>query len=256
MNVIRIISEEINKFLLNEALENIDEDVDLIYNKFFKDDVEEFNQTKKITNHMFLERTSDTSMLKTQASLKAHQQNPCNIYINDGKNAYNPIKNKLYMSLHQGVVNMIRNAGSLEIALYNIDAHQKNSFKDQITDKKIKGSIHHELLHWLDDTFNNLHIKKELSTASEIGINRALKGKNVNTSKIEIQGQMGNVKQFKNITPQRVYDNLSFQDLINSIPTLQHINGILNSVEKIQWKKDLLSRMNRENLLGNNMKQK
>ena len=256
MSLLSIINEEINAFLLNEALENIDEDVDLLYNKFFKDDVDKFNQTKQIDGNMFTKEMSNTSILQTQASLKAHEQNPCEIYINNGKNAYNPNKQYLYMSAHSDVVNLIRNAGSLELAINELPTDQHRNFKNELTEKKIRGSIHHELLHWLDDTFNNRHIRKKVNTASEIGREKAFNGRNVNSTKFEIQGQMGNIKQFKSTTPERVYNYLTFQDLVSSIPTLTHINKLLSNEEKIQWKKDLLTRMNRENLLGDNMKLK
>jgi len=256
MSLLSIINEEINAFLLNEALENIDEDVDLLYNKFFKDDVDKFNQTKQIDGDMFTKEMSNTSILQTQASLKAHEQNPCEIYINNGLNAYNPNKQYLYMSAHRDVVNLIRNAGSLELAINELPTDKHRNFKNEITDKRIKGSIHHELLHWLDDTFNNRHLQKTINRASEMGREKAYKGRNVNSTKFEIQSQMGNVKQFKNNTPEKVYNFLSFEDLVSSLPTLSHIYKILNGDEKIQWKKDLLTRMNRENLLGSNMKLK
>lgn len=240
--------------LLNEALEQIDEDVNLLYQTYFKKDIEKFNQTGIISDNMFNQANSDTSILKTKSSLRAHQLNSCDIFINYNSNSYSPHNQIIKISAHFGVINIIKEEGNLEKALKTIPDYQYKSFKNELSEHKIKGSIHHELIHWLDDTFNNRHLMKTLNSFSEIGRNKKLKGKNVNTTKMEIQAQMGNIKQFKNNTPDNVYDYLSFNDLVNSIPTLHTVYHNLNNIEKKEWKKNLLSRMSRENLVGKNMK--
>ena len=249
-----LISE--SKIVLSERLEEIDQDVNLLYDKYFKNDIEKFNQTKEISFGMFNPATGSTSILKTEASVKAHGMNPCDITINYGKNAYSPYQQDIYLSANMSAVRVIKDAGNLENALEDILISKHRSFKNELTEKKIKGSIHHELLHWLDDTFHNQHIKKYSKVATEIGVDKTLKGKDVNTTKFEIQGQMGNIKQFKNNTPDRVYNFLSFNEFIKSVPTLNHIYNTIGDSEKIEWKRNLLTRMHRENLLGDNMKLK
>jgi hypothetical protein len=84
------------------------------------------------------------------------------------------------------------------IDLNDLDDDVKPLFEKDLSEPRIKGSIHHELTHWVDDTMNNQHIDKfiknnEKKTAEE---NNVLKY--INTHYLERQAQIHNIKQLHN----------------------------------------------------------
>ena len=75
--------------------------------------------------------------------------------------------------------------------------YQYNNLKSDFSEARIKGSIHHELAHWIDDTMNKQHIERRIEKQMKADT-RDLKGIPVNTTKMEIQGQIHNIKQAHN----------------------------------------------------------
>ncbi len=71
-------------------------------------------------------------------------------------------------------------------------------------------------------------------------------------TKVEIQGQIHNVKQLYN-KYMDIWDDLSFMDMIGMSPPLIGIYNELNFEQKKTWTRDLKTRMFRENLLGKKM---
>ena len=132
------------------------------------------------------------------------------------------------------------------------DYKQKKIFKIEFTEEKIKGSIHHELTHWIDDVFHNRHIEKRINKQVELQT-RDIGGIPVNATKMEIQGQIHNIKQLYNKYKNN-WDVLTFDDILNISPTLNTVNNSLPSNFKERWIRDLKIRMNREGLLGKNMR--
>jgi len=75
---------------------------------------------------------------------------------------------------------------------------------------------------------------------------------NVNATKIEIQGQIHNIKQLYN-KYKNVWDEISFQDMLDMSSSLLSINDGLKGETNAKWRKELKQRMNREGLLGKKM---
>jgi len=240
--------------LITEKLANVDDDVDLLYNLYFKKGIDELSKTKiiKPKTYQFLKKTniSDTSILKSEESKLAHELNPCKILINFGGNGYNPVDKEIRISIHgQALDYAMEYDGNLELALNKLLPlrNQRSSFLQEFSEEKIKGTIHHELAHWLDDTFNKEHLKYKVTKTPEI-----LKNFNINVTKHEIHGQMHNIKQLHN-KYKEIWDGLTFQDLLTMSPSLNTIYHRLPQDIKKQWLKDLKKRMHRENLLGKRM---
>ncbi len=239
--------------LITEKLANVDDDVDLLYDLYFKKVIDELSKTKiinlEIYNFLKKTETSDTSILKSEESKLAHEINPCKILTNVGLNGYNPIDKKIYISINDNALNYAMGyRGDLELAKNELPyKNQQNSFSKEFTEEKIKGSIHHELAHWLDDTFNKEHIKYKITKTPEI-----LKDVSINATKHEIHGQMHNIKQLHN-KYKEIWNDLTFKDLIAMSPSLNNIYRTLPKDIKTQWLKDLKKRMHRENLLGKRM---
>lgn len=256
-----LIKQILREGLLTEALPDVDSDVNLLYDKFFKDDVDTITTTGSVDKNMFDSAKVDTSILTSDICVEAHSKNPCDILINHSSNYYNPGDRVISLGINQGALEFLKNVNigtgvegvyRLDLALGSLDRRSKVRFENEFKEHKIKGSINHELLHWLDDTLHNKSISKFLSRASEVGKDVYLKGKDVNTSKMEIQAQMGNIKQLKNKFSD-MWDYLSFNDLIGMSVSLSVIYDSLRGRDRDEWVRNLKTRMYREGLLGKKM---
>jgi hypothetical protein len=85
-----LIKKLLRENLLSEKLTDVDTDVDLLYDKYFKNDIDTIEKTGLITRDMFEQFEIDTSILTSPDSIKSHELNPCVIKINPGLNYYNP----------------------------------------------------------------------------------------------------------------------------------------------------------------------
>jgi hypothetical protein len=247
------LKEHIRK-ALNEVLTLVDDDVELLYDMFFKKDIEEIRETGIVRDDMFKRKVGDTSILQTKDAIKANGINPCAILVNYGYNGYQPSNSYIRISVNDNAKNFVLDYydGNIEIATQKLPKeHQRINLPREFTPEKIKGSIHHELAHWIDDTFNRGHILKRLNKQVELGT-RNLKNIPVNMTKMEIQGQIHNVKQLYN-KYKEIWDDLSFMDMVKMSPPLNAIYNELNFEQKKIWIRDLKTRMFRENLLGRKM---
>jgi 8-oxo-dGTP pyrophosphatase MutT (NUDIX family) len=248
-------NDSINETLLTEKLANVDEDVNMLYDLYFKDDIDEIQRTGIITKEMFQKTETNTSILKTEESVKAHEMNPCKIKVNLRPNAYNPVEKWISISVNPNALNFVLSDFNGDIQkgneyLKGDDNH--NRLPIEFTEHRIKGGIHHELAHWIDDTLNNEHLNKMIVKRNE----RTKPVKNpvpINATTIEIQGIIHNIKQFYNLHKD-TYDNLTLSDLFKNIPSLNVVLKQLKSPFLEKWLKDLVVRMNREGLLGKNMR--
>jgi hypothetical protein len=244
---------KLNEGILVERLMDIDDDVDLIYDKYFKEYYDNMEKTGKMTYDMFKLDETDTSILKSPLCIEAHKLNPCVIRINNGSNYYDPEEKIISVSFSNAAKNFVFSSanGNINHAINLLDDSQKKSLSREFKESTIKGSIHHELVHWLDDTMHNYHIKNRIKKQILLKT-RDLKGIPVNASKMELQSQIHNIKQLKR-KHEDVWDDLSFDDMISLSPSLTIINKSLIDPYKSKWRIDIIKRMNRENLLGNNM---
>lgn len=240
-----------NRKPLTEELHNVDDDVNLLYNKFFKSDIDEVKRTGVITKNLFKEYKIDTSILKNPKSIKTHKLNPCEILINHGGNSYNPVKHIIILSINKNAVDHIIDNydGNLKEAVDDAYDDLKDSLNNEFEEHKIKGSIHHELTHWIDDTLYGSHIDKYLKKNN---IDKKYNRITVNTLPFEINAQIHAIKQIKNKNEDK-WDDLTFGNLIKISPSLFQIYRTLSYDDKIEWIKKLKKRMYREGLLGKKM---
>jgi len=122
----------------------------------------------------------------------------------------------------------------------------------EFTEERIKGSIHHELAHWIDDTMHNQHIKKYVDNNIEknaAGEALPYNKTTVNAIPMERQAQIHNIKQLHN-KYKDIWDTLSFNDMIELSNTLKATMTSLPAELRKQWIKDTKMRMYREGLLG------
>lgn len=248
-----LIKKLLREELLDERLTNIDDDVNLLYTKYFEYDVNRFEETGFFGKDLFLSTSTDTSILKSKECVEANKLNHCIIRINTGDNHYAPNNKRIAIGINANAANfIIDNGGYFQKALNSLNSpQQRHTLSREFTEEKIKGSIHHELVHWIDDTLNNRHIQKRINKATELGT-RDIGGINVNSTKFEIQAQIHNIKQLHN-KYSNMWDNISFWDMIKMSPSLTSINNQLTGDERKEWIRNIKHRMHREGLLGKNM---
>lgn len=236
-----------------EKLTEVDDDVDLIYDLYFKKDIEEIEKTGIVKSSMFQMAETDTSILKTEESIKGHEIAPCKIFINNKLNGYDPLKKVIFISVNLGAFNFaLDEGGDIKKASIFLSSNQRNSFLKEFSKEKIKGSIHHELTHWLDDVFHNQHIANRIKKQISAGT-RDIGRRPVNSEKFEIQSQIHNIKQlYRSFS--HVWDEMTFRDMISLSPPLNTVYNQLNADYLKQWKRDLKTRMSREGLLGKMMR--
>lgn len=191
--------------ILLEKTFDIANDVDLIYNKFFKSLVNDFNKKKidSVWLSQYRPLSIKSSELKTKDAKKANSINPITIITDlfDYKNNYyDPKKN---------MINIIVNRrGLLAYIQYNYDIKKMKQdlnikdFKEveyEITEQRIKSSIYHELSHWISDSLYNRHIKTLVDLAKDNNNPELLKlgQKNINLTYFEIDAQIHAIKNLK-----------------------------------------------------------
>lgn len=242
------------KKMLTEQLTNVDEDVNMLYDKYFRADMDIVRETRFIDRSLFRESELSTSDLTSPLCVRANELNPCKISINgiayrSTPNAYSPIRRVIMLSAQFAAVDYILNqcGGSLDDAIDGLVGDVKIRILNEFSEHRIKGTIHHELAHWIDDTMNNQHIEKKIKNK-----NFRTYAKQINKEPLEVQGQIHNIYQAKKEHGD-IWDLITFKDLTNYIPSLNAVlTGLTDDNKKI-WLKALKKRMFREKLLGDNM---
>lgn len=238
------------KHILNEKLTRISADVDMIYNRWFKDAYDHFQKTKKADPSLFGKGVMSTDNLKSLAARKADAIQPITIQVNmAGKegNFYQPETSVITLNYHVSAWELAESMG-YTAALYSIPTHQEASFKAEFRPEIIKGSIHHELNHWIDDVMHNRHINKHVKKARERGISPQ-----DNEGSLERHSQIHNIVQLKRVH-KNIWNSLSFNDMIKLSPSFIAITKEMSSKVFTKWRNLLMRRMHREGLLGASMK--
>jgi hypothetical protein len=250
------IDESLN--IINESLSDIDDDVDMLYDMYFKNDVEKLELTNMIDKTMFvLGNPTDTSILKNPLCVKANELNPCTIYINGTLTHrypgfyYEPNKQSISLSLRSKAYRYAEDFnGNIKLAYDELPYSQQLLFSKEFKDYRTKASIHHELAHWLDDTFNNQHIKKHVDKRINGTVNKKLE--NSFMVNHEVYAMLNGIKQIKR-KHEDIWDELSFSDVIKLIPSLGSAKTVLNKQQKDIYFKNIQKKMYREGLLGKKM---
>lgn len=256
-------------YKLNEkVLHGIDEDVDYIY-QYFKKDIDEIKRTGKVREGMFENYQISTGDLKSKLSKECHLKNPCEIHINhDFKykntqlgNFYTPKETKIFPDKNIGVIGLTIHKYAYHLVLtegYGDLKFSENMFEGisrEFQPYKIKATIRHELYHWIDDTVHNKYLTKILKGEYIDKILKKKKIENVNAAPFEIQAMIQNIyqlkKEFKDI-----WDDLTFDQMIKKLPSLSNIKHSMELYPETykKWKKQIKSKMWKNDLLGDNMK--
>lgn len=253
---------------ITEATYELDEDVDKIYNMAFAPIVAQIKDGtwdgKTYATSTYL---GETNMLTSPDCKKAHEINPMVIITTNG-NEYNPngdiVRGPfISVSINTQVLDIVGEHGSVKEAIPQIPYSQRKRFVTELTPERIKGSIHHELAHWLDDTFHNRHISNRIQWSLQAQEkNRDYKkagnimsqGKKArDLSNYEINAQVHSIKQLKRAN-EDLWDILSFDEMVELNASLHNLSDEFKEIGQYEsWKKQILRRMHREKLLGDEM---
>lgn len=235
------------KYLLNEKTYDIDRDVDWLYNQGFKQLISYINKNnikdaKKITdNEPWLIIKSDK--LKDEECVLANDKNPVNIIFNiNSGNYYIPSKQEIGLALNNSAYNLLVSMG-WDFIFDQIGSQYKR-FKSEFTESSIKGSIYHELSHWINDTLHNKNISKELYKRKEHDYG------NINLHHIELDAQVHAIKQLKRSLSD--WEEIGWFDIIEKKPSFHHIFSVATSNKSLykDYMKRLTKRLVREDLFN------
>jgi GNAT superfamily N-acetyltransferase len=262
----------LNENLITEKLTDVDDDVDFIYDTYFKRDIDFINKTGYIAEAMFKESVTDSSVLTSELSVKAHELSPVVITINKKyghsvSNFYNFVENLIALSINKDAVEFAMDyGGDVEKAasvVASTDPNTKANFRQEFNEERIKGSIHHELVHWIHNTLNKGAVKTSMGKFKDTVLKDRQKQlragnayeapmANINFDYIERQAQIHNIKQLYRKYKDE-WDELTFNDILKLSPPLNRIYKTLPPNLITQWIRLTKQRMHREGLLGKKM---
>ena len=247
---------------LQEAVFELDQDVDMIYDKAFDHIIQ------AIQNNIWDGFYNPPELLGTSAILvspeckQAHKINPIKIITSKKGNFYSPQGEYISVSMNMQALDLLKmfigNPDPMGDAIEQLPMNQHKRFKTEFTSHRVKGSIHHELSHWLDDTLHNSHIRNRLQTAHELPNKVATKHFNqgeehVDLSKFEMNAQLHAIMQIRK-DDLEMWNLYSFEEMIQQNASLYYLSDEFKKIGKYeQWKKYLLKRLAREHLLGQEM---
>lgn len=251
MNIIDIINDEYR--LISEKIYNIDDDVDFIYEHYFKEDIIKVN--KGIYTNIFKHKFTSSIIFNSKILKKAHDSNEIIIEINN-KNIANgyDFRNKImYLGINKNAFDFIKDYPNIEIA---VKKSGYNHLYNEFSEKKVKSSIRHELTHYIDDTFTNVFKKRKIFKTDDNF--KDYRKKNYEYfDKFEINAVIGNIFELKRHINYDKWNTITFEEMLDLIPQLNVIKTTMKKIDMSKynkWKRDILTRMSREGLLGNNMK--
>ncbi len=244
-------------FQLFEKIADVNEDVDFLYNTYFKEGIDYIQKNNTIDTTLFKKGVVSSSELVSPLSIKAHNVSPIEIFINDENikpyNAhYSPYKNIINLCLNSNAVEHLMDYKTIQDAANHLDGNQKKQFMREFDESRIKGTIHHELAHWIDDALHNNNIKMKLSNRKEKGVD--ITSKNINFTDMELHAQIHNIVQLKR-KYEDIWNYITFEEMVELSPSLMSVKYSTHSNydDKLKWVFRLKKRMAREGLLGKRM---
>lgn len=266
--------ESIEMWRLTEATFDIAADVEYVWKRAFSDIVETYHVDPERTlrhlesipnaegrNYPVIHQFS-SGELPGQTAKEAHQKSPIILLATYGTGTHYDFKNnEILISLHQGALQLLGSLGLKNQAVID----QYPSIKTEMEPTSIKASIAHELSHWMDDTLHKQGIRAIVSK-HQSDTNKAggdyIKRKNLLTkfqltSQHEIDAQVHAFVEMKNSVDQETWDQLSFNDLYRKKSNFTHMVERINGLPETDiddYIRKFMSRLNREGLLGKNMR--
>lgn len=150
-----------------------------------------------------------------------------------------------------------------------VSDHTKNELVRFMRGESVKEMINHELTHWVDDVRSGGALSSQIQrarspkgqppTKSNLHAYNLASGghQNINLGPAEINAIVNGIAEIRNKTLRDVWDDITFDQLIDNSQALSAIQAHLQSDqpdEYQKWRNLIVKRMARENLLGRNMR--
>ncbi len=251
------------EFLIEKTF-NIQLDVDYIYNKSGLSELSDMisiGDTKGVNKFLaqgktFLSLSSNT--LKSRHTKQASKIKPVLIEVGvfDGGSFYDTKLNFIQISINKQALKHFMSLG-LDVQNAEFDLRKvSNRFLKEFKPATLKGTISHELTHWIDDVLHGEFLTKRVNVARERGI-KGLAGKhnNVNHTEFEVNSQIHAVKEIKRNLGKREFDKLNWIGLIQQKSSLMANFDNFKTPDDYQiFMKKFVSRLHREQLLAKGLK--
>lgn len=259
-----IFMDWLQKYRLEEKTFDLDNDVDFIYDKFFKKYMDLYVKTGIFpVKQKILIGELHSSELKTKEAKEANEKDPiiikAGISYDTGAISYKKNNRYILVCIDLYAIEHVNDS-----RLTNKD---KKSLENILSENYIKSVIYHELSHWVSDVKYHNYISILISKALKLNVqndkDRQKINKILNLNKIdkymtnyEIDAVIHGIKQTKRMY-KKEWDKWDLMELFYRYGSLRNIAKRLNKIDKkvyYEWLKDLTTRMHREGLLGKNMK--
>lgn len=115
---------QFNNYKIYERLTEINDDVDWIYEKYFKEGLDYIQENDKIDIFLFKKDSFSSSELISPQCKKAHKINPITIHINDKPNSsnhYNPFDKLISLRVNSNAINFCSDFNSVSDAINYLD---------------------------------------------------------------------------------------------------------------------------------------
>ena len=238
---------------ITEATLDLDQDVDIIYRKYFEMTIIDVRRTETLRKEWIKEDEFTTAELISDICKQAHEINPCKIYMNRSDFSYNHMHKELDFGFDRGVVNALLRIGGSLTALIDKSPNSKARILRPFSPNFIRGAIAHELAHWVRDSLHNSHIEKVSDRSRIAGKRERPRGKNEYAGNIEMDSMIHEMKQVRRKTSDEKWDSLTFAELGDTTALNFQMTSI-DSKNIPEFIQTLKKRMFREGLLGKNMR--
>jgi len=271
-------SSSLNGTKLDEYTYRIQRDVDDIYKKYFKNVVHDLQTSDKpmmeiVKKHaQTVSSDSDimfgkisSSQLVSKDCKEANSVNgvaiKCGIFLKRSSN-YNPGNLMITINLAPSLFGYL--FSYLDYKISFMDAIEKNLNKSEqqralndISENRVKGTIAHELTHWISDSLNNRHITNMIKRASAseyqaMGKRIVTQGHiDVAATDYETNAQIANIKQIYR-KYKKDWKTFSLLDIISLNVSLMAVANVFiqhnNTSETKGWLQYLMKRLEREGI--------
>lgn len=251
-----IIIKECNLYHFEEKLYNIEKDIDIVYKMMFEfvndfkkhsiNDMKYYIKSNFIIDDCIVFDAINSDILKSELCSNANKIKPITICYGLGKSSfYSFNKNIIFINIDLKAIQYNQAKKEFLSPL----SHMNKKFKNIINESTLKASISHELTHWIDDCYHNIFSK--FNKQDQL----LLKQKSVDMTYFEINSQIHSIDRIKALNLN--YNSFMFEDLFIELPSLDAIaESLYLKYGKdifLIWFKNLVTRMNRENLLTKKM---
>lgn len=243
---------------ITEATLDLDQDVNQIYDTYFKPIIDDIHN--EIWDGKMTESEFGTDTLKSPICVRADEVNPCIIRVNNMSGSfYRPHQQIISININSNAISLIQDYGfddAYDLVLKGNGKDIAASFANDVTAQRVKGTIAHEIAHWVRDSLGNKHIRNEIDKAIA-GKKRGLtpRGKHINSSNIEIDSQIHSLEQTKKRYERHpeIWDSMTFDDALQKSGVRPAL-GDIPVDQRNEFIQTLKKRMHREGLLGKNMR--